>query len=114
VPPDPGDRPVAVPGTERPAGEGAAPEDLPAATAAPSRCCGTGSWPGLTPAEREVVRRLIALLDPVGETRVSRRHRRRTGAASTRAGTVRSMLRRGGEPVRWCAGPGGRGPGGWC
>jgi uncharacterized protein with von Willebrand factor type A (vWA) domain len=47
-----------------------------------------------------VVRRLIALLDPVGETRVSRRHRPAYRGTVDPGRTVRTMLRRGGEPVR--------------
>jgi uncharacterized protein with von Willebrand factor type A (vWA) domain len=54
----------------------------------------------LSPAEREEVRRLIALLDPAGATRISRRHRpSRRGQLDARR-TVRTTLRHGGEPVR--------------
>ena len=93
-------RPVAVPGTERPAGEGADPEELPAATASEVEVLRHRDLAGLSPAEREVVRRLIALLDPVGETRVSRRHRPAYRGTVDPGRTVRTMLRRGGEPVR--------------
>jgi uncharacterized protein len=93
-------RPVAVPGTERPAGEGADPEELPAATASEVEVLRHRDLAGLSPAEREVVRRLIALLDPVGETRLSRRHRPAYRGAVDPGRTVRTMLRRGGEPVR--------------
>jgi uncharacterized protein with von Willebrand factor type A (vWA) domain len=91
---------VAVPGTERPAGEGADPEQLPAATASEVEVLRHRDLVGLSPAERDVVRRLIALLDPVGETRISRRHRPSSRGALDPARTVRAMLRRGGEPVR--------------
>ena len=93
-------RPVAVPGTERPAGEGPDPEELPAATASEVEVLRHRDLAGLSPAEREVVRRLIALLDPVGETRVSRRHRPAYRGTVDAGRTVRTMLRRGGEPVR--------------
>jgi uncharacterized protein with von Willebrand factor type A (vWA) domain len=100
VPPIQVTRPVAVPGTERPAGEGATPEDLPASTASTLEVLRHRDLAGLTPAERDMVRRLIALLDPVGETRVSRRHRPSYRGGVDPGRTVRSMLRRGGEPVR--------------
>ncbi len=93
-------RPVAVPGTERPAGEGPDAEELPAATASEVEVLRHRDLAGLSPSEREVVRRLIALLDPVGETRVSRRHRPAYRGAVDPGRTVRTMLRRGGEPVR--------------
>ena len=93
-------RPVAVPGTERPAGEGPDPEELPAATASEVEVLRHRDLAGLSPTEREVVRRLIALLDPVGETRVSRRHRPAYRGTVDPGRTVRTMLRRGGEPVR--------------
>jgi uncharacterized protein with von Willebrand factor type A (vWA) domain len=93
-------RPVAVPGTERPAREGVDPEELPAATASEVEVLRHRDLAGLSPAEREVVRRLIALLDPVGETRVSRRHRPAYRGTVDQGRTVRTMLRRGGEPVR--------------
>jgi uncharacterized protein len=93
-------RPVAVPGTKRPAGEGADADELPAATASEVEVLRHRDLAGLSPAEREVVRRLIALLDPVGEPRVSRRHRPAYRGAIDPGRTVRTMLRRGGEPVR--------------
>jgi uncharacterized protein with von Willebrand factor type A (vWA) domain len=93
-------RPVAVPGTERPAGEGPDAEELPAATASEVEVLRHRDLAGLSPSEREVVRRLIALLDPVGETRVSRRHRPAYRGTVDPGRTVRTMLRRGGEPVR--------------
>ena len=100
VPPIPVTRPVAVPGSERPAGEVVDPEGLPAATASTLEVLRHRDLARLTLAEREVVRRLIALLDPVGETRVSRRHRPAYRGGVDPGRTVRSMLRRGGEPVR--------------
>jgi uncharacterized protein with von Willebrand factor type A (vWA) domain len=100
VPPAQVLRPVAVPGTERPAGDGADPEELPAATASEVEVLRHRDLAGLSPAEREVVRRLIGLLDPVGETRVSRRHRPAYRGTVDPGRTVRTMLRRGGEPVR--------------
>ena len=93
-------RPVAVPGTEQPAGEGADPEELPAATASELEVLRHRDLARLSASEREVVRRLIALLDPVGETRVSRRHRPSYRGSIDPGRTVRAMLRRGGEPVR--------------
>ena len=100
VPPVQVMRPVAVPGTEREAGAGDRPEDLPAATASELEVLRHRDLADLTAAEREVVRRLIALLDPVGETRVSRRHRPAYRGHLDPGRTVRAMLRRGGEPVR--------------
>ena len=76
------------------------PEELPAATASEVEVLRHRDLAGLSPAEREVVRRLIALLDPVGETRVSRRHRPAYRGTVDPGRTVRTMLRRGGEPVR--------------
>ena len=100
VPPIQVTRPVAVPGSEQPAGNVADPEDLPASTASTLEVLRHRDLARLTPAERDVVRRLIALLDPVGETRVSRRHRPSSRGGVDPGRTVRSMLRRGGEPVR--------------
>jgi uncharacterized protein len=91
---------VAVPGTQRPAAEGEQPDELPAATASEVEVLRHRDLAGLSPAELEVVRRLIALLDPVGETRVSRRHRPAYRGSIDPGRTVRAMLRRGGEPVR--------------
>jgi uncharacterized protein with von Willebrand factor type A (vWA) domain len=54
----------------------------------------------LTAAERDTVRRLIAAIDPVGETRQSRRHRPSRRGDLDPHRTVRAMLRSGGEPVR--------------
>jgi uncharacterized protein with von Willebrand factor type A (vWA) domain len=91
---------VAVPGTERPAAEGDQPAELPAATASEVEVLRHRDLAGLSPAELEVVRRLIALLGPAGETRLSRRHRPAYRGSIDRGRTVRAMLRRGGEPVR--------------
>jgi uncharacterized protein len=101
VPPVEVVRAVAVPGTERDAGvEGVQPDELPAATASEVEVLRHRDLDGLPPAERDVVRRLIAALDPVGETRVSRRHRPSPRGDIDPRRTARSMLRRGGEPVR--------------
>lgn len=100
VPPVQVQRPVAVPGSEREAGAGEQPEELPAATASEVEVLRHRDLAALTSAERDVVRRLIALLDPLGETRVSRRHRPAARGGLDRGRTVRGMLRRGGEPVR--------------
>jgi uncharacterized protein with von Willebrand factor type A (vWA) domain len=93
-------RPVAVPGTEREAVEADRPEELPAATASAVEVLRHRDLADLTAAERESVRRLIALLDPVGETRVSRRHHPAYRGSLDPGRTVRAMLRRGGEPAR--------------
>jgi uncharacterized protein with von Willebrand factor type A (vWA) domain len=56
-------------------------------------------YPQLSSAERAEVRRLIALLDPVGPPRASRRyHPARRGLLDAHR-TVRAMLARGGEPA---------------
>jgi uncharacterized protein with von Willebrand factor type A (vWA) domain len=93
-------RPVAVPGTEREPGRSDVPEELPAATASELEVLRHRDLADLTAAEREVVRRLIALLDPVGETRVSRRQQPAYRGRVDPGRTVRAMLRRGGEPAR--------------
>ena len=76
------------------------PEELPAATASELEVLRHRDLARLTATEREVVRRLIALLDPVGETRLSRRHRPSYRGSVDPGRTVRAMLRRGGEPLR--------------
>jgi len=97
VPPVTVVRPVAVPGTDGPGDPG--PDDA-AATASEVEVLRHRDLAVLSPAERETVRALIAAIDPVGATRLSRRHRpSHRGALDTRR-TVRAMLRRGGEPVR--------------
>jgi uncharacterized protein with von Willebrand factor type A (vWA) domain len=93
-------RPVAVPGTERSRPRDADEEPSEAATASETEILRHRDLAALTPAERDVVRRLIAALDPVGEPRRSRRHQAaRRGPLDPRR-TVRAMLRRGGEPAR--------------
>jgi uncharacterized protein with von Willebrand factor type A (vWA) domain len=54
----------------------------------------------LTSAERDEVRRLIALLDPVGPARVSRRLRPAHRGPLDAGRTMRATLRRGGETAR--------------
>lgn len=93
-------RPVAIPGTERDAAEGSDPDGLPASTASRLEVLRHRDLAALTPAERDVVRRLLDAIDPVGETRLSRRHRRSHRGAIDPRRTVRAMLRRGGEPAR--------------
>ena len=99
VPPVQVVRPVAVPGADGPPpGEGQ--DGLPAATASEVEVLRHRDLAALSGAERETVRRLIAALHPVGETRVSRRHRERPHGGPDAGRTVRAMLARGGEPVR--------------
>lgn len=100
VPPVQVVRPVAVPGSERQPGETADPSEMPASTASELEVLRHRDLAALTPAERDVVRRLIEAIDPVGETRLSRRHRRAHRGVVDARRTVRTMLRRGGEPVR--------------
>ncbi len=57
-------------------------------------------YPQLSTAERAEVRRLIALLDPVGPPRRSRRYRPARRGPLDAHRTVRAMLARGGEPAR--------------
>jgi hypothetical protein len=100
VPPVQVIRPVAVPGTERPVESGDRPDELPAATASKVEVLRHRDLASLTGQERETVRRLIAALDPVGDTRVSRRHRGAPHGGLDVGRTVRAMLARGGEPAR--------------
>ncbi len=93
-------RSVAVPGSERPPGGEAGPEEIPAPTASEVEVLRHRDLAGLTPAERDVVRALIAAIDPFGPTRQSRRHRPAHRGAVDPQRTVRAMLRRGGQPVR--------------
>ncbi|MGH8892344.1 MAG: vWA domain-containing protein [Actinomycetes bacterium] len=93
-------RPVAVPGSERDAAADEPRDEPPAATASETEVLRHRDMAALTAAEREVVRRLIDAIDPVGESRVSRRHRRSHRGALDPHRTVRAMLRRGGEPAR--------------
>jgi uncharacterized protein with von Willebrand factor type A (vWA) domain len=94
-------RPVALPGSEQAAGEGESnPDEMPAATASEIEVLRHRDLAALTAAEREIVRRLVALLDPVGEPRRSRRFRPAYRGDIDVARTSRAMLRRGGEPAR--------------
>lgn len=93
-------RPVALPGSERDVEPGADVQEPPAATASETEVLRHRDLAGLTAAERETVRRLIAAIDPVGETRRSRRYRRAHRGSLDSHRTVRAMLRRGGEPAR--------------
>lgn len=103
-------RPAAVPGTERDRrGLDRDRPDVPDDRDHPDRPPPTASdlevlrhrdLAALSAAERDVVRRLIAAIDPVGEARRTRRYRpSRVGEVDPRR-TVRAMLRRGGEPAR--------------
>ena len=90
-------RPGGKPAHESGAG---AEDDITAATASPIEVLRQRDFARLSPAERAEVRRLLALLDPVGPTRLSRRHRPgHRGPLDVRR-TVRTTLRHGGEPVR--------------
>ncbi|MCY7340847.1 MAG: VWA domain-containing protein [Pseudonocardia sp.] len=105
VPPVQVVRPVAVPGPERdPRNDDRDdpddPDRPPAATSSELEVLRHRDLAALTTAERDVVRRLIAAIDPVGETRLSRRHRPSSSGVVDPRRTVRAMLRRGGEPVR--------------
>jgi uncharacterized protein with von Willebrand factor type A (vWA) domain len=73
---------------------------MPASTASELEILRHRDLAALTTGERDEVRRLIAAIDPVGETRTSRRHRRAHRGGLDPRRTVRAMLRRGGEPVR--------------
>jgi len=100
VPPIEVVRPVAVPGTERSRSRESDEQPSPAATVSETEILRHRDLAALSAGERDVVRRLIAAIDPVGEPRLSRRHERsRRGSLDPRR-TVRAMLRRGGEPVR--------------
>lgn len=54
----------------------------------------------LSDAERDHVRRLLALLEPAGPTRLTRRHRPASRGPLDARRTVREVLRHGGEPAR--------------
>jgi uncharacterized protein with von Willebrand factor type A (vWA) domain len=100
VPPVEVVRPVAVPGSDHADQADHEPDEVPASTASELEILRHRDLAALTAAERDTVRRLIEAIDPVGETRLSRRHRRaHRGTVDTRR-TVRAMLRHGGEPVR--------------
>ncbi len=93
-------RPVAVPGSGA-APEGRSDDDRArAATASRAEVLRHRDLATLSATERAEVARLIAVIDPLGEPRRSRRHRPATrGGLDTRR-TVRSLLRLGGEPAR--------------
>jgi uncharacterized protein with von Willebrand factor type A (vWA) domain len=100
VPPVQVVRPTAVPGSDRDGGTPGDPTAAPAATASELEVLRHRDLAALGASEREVVRRLIEAIDPLGVPRVSRRRRpARRGAVDPRR-TVRAMLRRGGEPFR--------------
>jgi uncharacterized protein len=100
VPPVQVVRPVAVPGSERGRPRQVDDESSPASTASETEILRHRDLAALSPAERDVVRRLIAAIDPVGEPRLSRRHAPSHRGQLDPRRTVRTMLRRGGEPVR--------------
>ncbi|MGZ4593187.1 MAG: vWA domain-containing protein [Actinomycetes bacterium] len=93
-------RPIAVPGSERNRAREADDEPMPASTASETEILRHRDLAALSPRERDDVRRLIAAIDPVGEPRLSRRHERSHRGSLDPRRTVRTMLRRGGEPVR--------------
>jgi uncharacterized protein with von Willebrand factor type A (vWA) domain len=93
-------RPVAVPGTEHDGSRTSDEDPTPASTASTTEVLRHRDLAALTGSERDAVRRLIAAIDPVGEPRLSRRRRRSRRGPIDPHRTVRSMLRRGGEPVR--------------
>jgi uncharacterized protein with von Willebrand factor type A (vWA) domain len=93
-------RPVALPGTERERSRDGEDEPSDAATASATEILRHRDLAALTPGERDVVRRLIAAIDPVGEPRRSRRYQPAKRGPLDPRRTVRAMLRRGGEPAR--------------
>ncbi len=93
-------RPVAVPGSERPTSGAGDEQSSPASTASETEILRHRDLAALSASERDVVRRLIAAIDPVGVPRLSRRHRPSHRGPLDPHRTVRAMLRRGGEPVR--------------
>ncbi len=94
------ERPVATPGRDAPPSGGSDEDPSAVATASAVEVLRHRDLAALSAQEREEVRRLIAVIDPVGEPRRSRRHRPAPrGPLDTRR-TVRSLLRRGGEPAR--------------
>lgn len=95
-------RPVAIPGPQQRADEGAddEPPRADAATASPVEVLRHRDVTALSQAERAEVRRLIALLSPTGPLRPSRRYERAHRGPLDVRRTVRVTLRRGGEPVR--------------
>jgi uncharacterized protein with von Willebrand factor type A (vWA) domain len=93
-------RPIAVPGPQRSRRRRSDDDPMPAATASETEILRHRDLARLTASEREVVRRLIASIDPLGEPRLSRRYRHSHHGPLDPRRTVRAMLRRGGEPAR--------------
>ena len=91
VPPIEVVRPVAVPGTERSRPRESDEQPSPAATASETEILRHRDLAALSAGERDVVRRLIAAIDPVGEPRLSRRHER------SRRGSARPAAHRAGD-----------------
>lgn len=91
-------RPVAVNAAEDVSGARDE-HSLPASTASRLEVLRQRDLATLTAAERDDVRRLIAAIDPIGEPRTSRRHRPSAAGALDRARTLRTILRKVGEPV---------------
>lgn len=91
-------RPVALPGRSDPGGASdESPDVSAAATASEVEVLRYRDYAGLTEAEREQTRRLLAALAPPGPQRPSRRFRPSTRGPVDAHRTVRAMLRRGGE-----------------
>ena len=93
-------RPVARPGLPPTSDAPVDPGAVPAATASATEVLRHRDLAALSTVERDLVRRLIALLDPVGATRGWRRHTPSRRGGVDRAATMRALLRHGGEPVR--------------
>lgn len=93
-------RPTARPGMRQAPRDAAEPPEPPAPTASELEVLRHRDLAGLSPAEREVVRRLIAAIDPLGAARRTRRHQPAHRGSLDSRRTVRAMLRRGGEPTR--------------
>jgi uncharacterized protein len=92
---------VADGGPDAPDAEGGTEEPRRAAAAASRvEVLRTRDLARLTSAERAEVRRLVALLDPVGPPRQSRRYRPSHRGPLDADRTIRATLRRGGEPAR--------------
>jgi hypothetical protein len=92
-------RPVAVP-AEGSGGEGSREDDVVrSATASEVEVLRHRDLARLSAEDRAAVRRLFALLDPVGPTRPSRRHVPAPRGALDVRRSVRATLRRGGEPL---------------
>jgi uncharacterized protein with von Willebrand factor type A (vWA) domain len=76
------------------------PDAVLAMDASPAEVLRQRDLAGLTAAERDEVRRLVALLAPATAPRPSRRHRRSWRGAVDPAHSMRLLLRQGGEPTR--------------